>query len=145
MKLYEKIKYLRAYGQSSMQVGLGTGCVCLLAALAGFAGFALAACRSASSMAHCAQVDATEQRWKKEYDEGINPFAAFQRSPADATADRTAVATANGWLCERAAYDTVATHTAAHQWSRCQPTAAVRPLVRRDRLRTETDRVVRCK
>jgi hypothetical protein len=50
-------------------------------------------------MAHCAQVDATEQRWKKEYDEGINPFAAFQRSPADATADRTAVATANGWLC----------------------------------------------
>jgi hypothetical protein len=37
VKLYEKIKYLRAYGQSSMQVWLGTGCVYLLAALAGFA------------------------------------------------------------------------------------------------------------
>lgn len=44
VKLYEKIKYLRTYGQSGLQT------------------------------------DGVESKYKKEYEDGINPFAAFQKN-----------------------------------------------------------------
>ena len=72
VKLYEKIKYLRAYGQSAMQARRAWRCQCGCQ-------HGAARCNTVGSARPAAQVDSTEQRWKKEYDDGINPFAAFQR------------------------------------------------------------------
>lgn len=142
VKLYEKIKYLRAYGQSSMQVWLDAYRLCVFACSpCGF--WVLHLLRVA-----VLRVWHTVRRWTQRSSGGKKSTTKASthsrrskgRPPMQQPTGQLLQRPTDGCASTGAAYDTAATHNCAERTSgrsRCQPTAAARPLVRRGRLRTE--------